>query len=69
MIAQGFGFTKDFPKKWNNSAYFRLRKILCGFKDQARDRHPGEKCGLITSIRRYIVFGQMQCNDNRRQQD
>jgi hypothetical protein len=28
------------------SAYFRLKKIPCGFKEQARARHPGEKCGL-----------------------
>jgi len=46
MIAQGFGFTRDFLKERNNSAYFRLKKIPCGFKEQARDRHPGEKYGL-----------------------
>jgi hypothetical protein len=46
IIAQGFGFTRDFLKKWNNSAYCRLKKIPCGFKEQARTRHPGEKCGL-----------------------
>jgi hypothetical protein len=46
MIAQGFGFTRDFLKKRNNSAYCRLKKIPCGFKEQARARHPGEKCGL-----------------------
>jgi hypothetical protein len=46
MIAQGFGFTRDFLKERNNSAYCRLKKISCGFKEQARDRHPGEKCGL-----------------------
>jgi len=46
MIAQGFGFTRDFLKEWNNSAYFRLKKIPCEFKEQARARHPGEKCGL-----------------------
>jgi hypothetical protein len=46
MIAQGFGFTGDFLKKRNNSAYFRLKKIPCGFKEQARTRHPGEICGL-----------------------
>ena len=33
-------------KEWNNSAYFRLKKISCEFKEQARARHPGEKCGL-----------------------
>jgi len=31
----------------NNSAYFRLKKIPCGFKEQARARHPGEKCELL----------------------
>jgi hypothetical protein len=46
MIAQGFGFTRDFLKERNNSAYFRLKKIPCEFKEQARARHPGEKCGL-----------------------
>ncbi len=56
MIAQGFGCTKDFPKKWNNSAYFRLRKILCGFKDQARGRHPGEKCELGLGPELNILF-------------
>jgi len=30
----------------NNSVYFRLSKILCGFKDQVRARPSGEKCGL-----------------------
>ena len=38
MIAQGFGFTRDFLKERNNSAYFRLKKIPCGFKEQARAR-------------------------------
>ena len=33
-------------KEWNNSVYFRLNKILCGFKDQVRARSSGEKCGL-----------------------
>jgi len=46
MIAQGFGFTRYFLKERNNSAYFRLKKIPCEFKEQARARHPGEKCGL-----------------------
>jgi len=46
MIAQGFGFTGDSLKERNNSAYCRLKKIPCGFKEQARDRHPGGKCGL-----------------------
>ena len=46
MITQRFGFTKDFTKKWNNSVYSRLSKMLCGFKDQVRARPSGEKCGL-----------------------
>ncbi len=46
MIAQGPGFTGIFLKERNNSAYFRLKKIPCGFKQQARARHTGEKCGL-----------------------
>jgi hypothetical protein len=46
MIAQGFGFTRDFLKERNNSAYCRLNKIPCVFKEQARARHPGEKCRL-----------------------
>ncbi len=43
MIAQGFGFTRNFLKERNNGAYCRLKKISCGFKEQARARHPGEK--------------------------
>ncbi len=50
MIAQGFGFTRDFLKERNNSAYFRLKKIPCGFKEQARARHPGEICGLTAQF-------------------
>ncbi len=46
MIAQGFGFTGNFLKERNNSAYFRPKKNPCGFKEQARARHTGEKCGL-----------------------
>ena len=62
IIAQGFGFTRDILKEWNNRAYFRLKKIPCEFKayrilllllthihvgkEQARARHPGEKCVL-----------------------
>jgi hypothetical protein len=46
MIAQGFGFTRDFLTKRNTRLYFRGKKIPCGFKDQARARHPGEKWGL-----------------------
>jgi hypothetical protein len=47
IIAQDFGFTRDFLKERNNSAYCRLKKIPCGFKEQARACHPGEKCGLV----------------------
>ena len=46
MITQGFGFTKDFAKERNNLVYFRLSKMLCGFKDQVRARPSGETCGL-----------------------
>ena len=38
IIAQGFGITRDFLKERNNSAYFRLKKISCEFKEQARAR-------------------------------
>jgi hypothetical protein len=37
--------------EWNYSVYFRLSKILCGFKDQVRARSSGEKCGLDTKPR------------------
>ncbi len=50
--AQRFGFTKNFTKEWNNRVYFRRRNIFCGFKDQARARHPGEQCGLKRGINR-----------------
>ena len=46
MIAPRFEFTRDFPKAWNNSVYFQLREMSCGFKDQARFCPSGEKCGL-----------------------
>jgi len=53
MIAQGFGFTRDFTpkghrglKERNNSAYFRLKKISCEFKEQARARQPGENAAI-----------------------
>ena len=46
MIAQRFEFTRHFPKAWNNIAYFQLRKMSCGFKDQARFCSSGDKCGL-----------------------
>jgi hypothetical protein len=44
-VPDGF-VTKDFVKEWNNRVYFRLNKILCGFKGQVRVRPSGEKCGL-----------------------
>ncbi len=50
MIAQGLGFTGNFLKERNNSAYSRLKKIPCGFKQQARARHTGEKCGLVQCV-------------------
>ena len=71
MITQRFGSTKDFAKKWNNRVYFRLSKMLCGFKDQVRarpsgetgglhpapaSRDPGEKCGLSFFGTGYFAF-------------
>ena len=44
-VPDGF-VTEDFARAWNNSMYFRLSKILCGFKDQVSTRPSGEKCGL-----------------------
>ena len=46
MITPRFEFTKDFAKEWNNLVYFRLSKIICGFKDQVSARSSGETCGL-----------------------
>ena len=46
MIAPRFESTKDFAKKRNNLVYFRLSKMLCGFKDQVRTRPSGGTCGL-----------------------
>ena len=46
MITPRFESTKDFAKEWNNLAYFRLSKMLCGFKDQVRARPSGETGGL-----------------------
>ena len=40
------GETMDFAKKWNNLAYCRLSKMVCGFKDQVRARPSGETGGL-----------------------
>ena len=44
-VPDGF-VTKDFVRERNNSVYFRLNKILCGFTDQVRARPSGENCGL-----------------------
>ena len=44
-VPDGF-VTKDYAKEWNNRVYFRLSKMLCGFKDQVRARPPGETGGL-----------------------
>ncbi len=33
MIAQGFGFTRNFLKERNNSAYFRLNNYLVDSKN------------------------------------
>jgi hypothetical protein len=46
MITPRFGSTKDFAKEWNNPVYFRLSKMLCGFKDQVRARPSGGTGGL-----------------------
>ncbi len=46
IIAQGFEFTRDFVRERNNRVYFRLNKMPCGFKEQARARQSGEKSGL-----------------------
>jgi hypothetical protein len=39
-------------KEWNNSVYFRLNKIACGFKEIARTHQACEKCGLATDLYR-----------------
>jgi hypothetical protein len=36
MIAKRFGFTRDFLMERNSGLYCQLKKIPCGFKDQAR---------------------------------
>ena len=46
MITPRFGSTKDFAKEWNNRVYFRLTKMLCGFKDQVRACPSGKTGGL-----------------------
>ncbi len=47
MIALEFVFTRNFLIERNSRAYFRVRKIPCGNKDQARAHVAGEKCGLV----------------------
>jgi len=37
--------------------YFRLKKISCGFKDQASARPSGEKCGLEETFTKYEEEG------------
>jgi len=66
-VPDGF-VTKDFAKKWNNSVYSRLSKMLCGFKDQVRARPSGEKCGLDFELLLAIFFSQIigdinECRD------
>jgi len=56
MIAQGFEFTRSFLKERNNSAYCRLKKIPCEFKEQARARHPGETCGLGAEMKSSLIL-------------
>ena len=51
MIAQEFVFTRDFLIERNSRVYFRVKKIPCGNKDQARARVAGEKCGLEQPIK------------------
>ena len=46
MITPRFESTKDFVMVRNKRVYFRLSKMLCGFKDHVRARPSGETCGL-----------------------
>jgi hypothetical protein len=50
MIAQRFGFTKNFAQSEIHTVIPLLSKIFCGFKDQAKARPSGEKCGLNTGL-------------------
>ena len=60
MIAQRFEFTGHLPKEWNNSVYFRLKKLPCEFKDtclfkdSGRARQFGEKWGLGSGLHRPV---------------
>ena len=62
MIAQGFEFAGDFPKERNNSVYFRLRKIPCRFKEQAKTRLSREKCGrdIRATVSAWIADSRVQ---------
>ena len=46
MIAQLFGYHKEFYEEAEYRPYFRLSTIPCGIKEQARARQSGEICGL-----------------------
>ena len=59
MIAQGFGFTRDFLQSEIRTVIPLLQQIPCESKEQARARHPGEKCGLDCS------YGDTQFSSNR----
>ena len=52
----------DFPKERNNSVYFRLRKIPCRFKEQARARLSREKCGrdIRATVSAWIADSRVQ---------
>lgn len=51
-----------FPLR--RAQYFRLRKLVCGFKDHARACHPGEKCRLDTVLEKIRqVFPQRDAQD------
>ena len=45
-VPDGF-VTKGFAKQRNNRMYFRLSKMLCGFKDQLRAPPSGETYRLV----------------------
>ena len=51
-VPDGF-VKKGFTKERNNPGHFRLRKIVCGFKDQVRARPSGETWGLM----RFRIYG------------
>jgi len=63
MIAQRFGFTKDFTMMYRRVGIAHRDRnggqsppyLLCGFKDQVRARPSGEKYGLACIL--YEGFG------------